>query len=152
MIIVMDKDVQQKEIDHLVDIIEKAGLKAHISKGTMKTIVGVIGDENKLDKDHINGLDFVEKIMPIQKPFRRASREVHPENTVVDLGKGVKVGSKEIVMIAGPCSVESEDQMFAVANALKKIGVRVFRSSAYKPRTSPYSFQGLGEKGNRPYS
>ncbi len=146
MIIVLDKDVSQKNLDKLVDIIEKAGLKAHISKGTQKTIVGVIGNEQKLDSAVLTSLDFVEKVMPIQKPYRRASRETHPDNTVVDV-KGVKFGGNEIVMIAGPCSVESEDQMFTIANAVKKMGVRVFRSSAYKPRTSPYAFQGLGWKG-----
>lgn len=146
MIIVMDKNVSQKNLDHIVDIIEKEDLKAHISKGKMKLIVGVIGDETKLDKAVIQSLDFVEKVMGIQKPYRRASREVKPENSIVDV-KGVKFGGKDIVMIAGPCSVENEDQMFVVANALKKMGVKVFRSSAYKPRTSPYAFQGLGEKG-----
>ncbi|HZX20243.1 MAG TPA: 3-deoxy-7-phosphoheptulonate synthase [archaeon] len=146
MIIVMDKGVSQKNLNHLVEVVEKAGLKAHIIKGTSKTIIGVIGNANKLDKDSINALDFVEKIMPIQKPYKRASREVHPDNTVVDV-KGIKFGSDDLVMIAGPCSVESEDQMFEIANALKKMGVKVFRSSAYKPRTSPYAFQGLGEKG-----
>lgn len=146
MIIVMDKDVSQKNLDHLVDIIEKSGLEAHISKGKIKIIVGVIGDEKQLDRPVIESLAFVEKVIPIQKPYRRASREVKPENTIVDV-KGVKFGGKDIVMIAGPCSVESEDQMFVVANALKKMGVKVFRSSAYKPRTSPYAFQGLGEKG-----
>jgi len=146
MIIVMDKNVDQKNLDHLVDIIEKEGLEAHISKGKMKLIVGVIGDETKLDKPVIQSLDFVEKVMPIQKPYRRASREIKPENSIVDV-KGVKFGGKDIVMIAGPCSVESEDQMFVVVNALKKMGVKVFRSSAYKPRTSPYAFQGLGVKG-----
>src|SRR3989338_1433935 len=146
MIIVMDKGVSQKNLNHLVEVVEKAGLKAHIIKGTSKTIIGVIGNANKLDKDSINALDFVEKIMPIQKPYKRASREVHPDNTVVDV-KGIKFGGKDIVMIAGPCSVESEEQMFTIANALKKMGVKVFRSSAYKPRTSPYAFQGLGEKG-----
>ena len=146
MIVVMDKNVSQKNLDHLVDIIEKEDLEVHISKGKMKLIVGVIGDETKLDKQVIQSLGFVEKVMPIQKPYRRASREVQPENSIVDV-KGVKFGGKDIVMIAGPCAVESEDQMFVVANALKKMGVKVFRSSAYKPRTSPYAFQGLGEKG-----
>jgi len=146
MIIVMDKDVSQKNLDYLVDLIKEAGLEANISKGKIKLIVGVIGDETKLDRPVIESLDFVEKVVPIQKPYRRASREVKPENTIVDV-KGVKFGGNDIVMIAGPCSVESEDQMFVVANALKKMGVKVFRSSAYKPRTSPYAFQGLGEKG-----
>ena len=146
MIIVLDKNVSQQNLDHLVDIIEKEGLEAHISKGKIKIVVGVIGDETKLNKSVIESLDFVEKVMPIQKQYRRASREMKPENSIIDV-KGVKFGGKDIVMIAGPCSVESEDQMFVVANALKKMGVKVFRSSAYKPRTSPYAFQGLGEKG-----
>lgn len=147
MIVVMEKGVSQKEIDHVVDIIQKAGLRAHVSVGSTKVIVGVIGDERKLDKEVLESLDYVESIMPIQKPYRRASREMHPDNTVVDLGKGIRIGGSEVVVIAGPCSVESEDQMFGIANSLKKMGIRVMRASAYKPRTSPYAFQGLGTKG-----
>ena len=147
MIIVMEKGVGQKEIDHVVEIIRKAGLKSHLSIGESKVIIGVIGDEKKIDKEIFESLDYVEAVMPIQKPYRRASREIHPDNTIVDLGKGVKVGGNEIVMMAGPCSVESEEQLFTIANALKKMGVRVMRASAYKPRTSPYAFQGLGSNG-----
>ncbi len=146
MIVVMDRNVSQKEVDHLVEMIEKAGLKAHISRGTLKTIVGIIGDESKIEKEALESLDFVEKVMPIQKPYRRASREVHPENTIVNV-RGVRFGGNEVVMIAGPCSVESEEQLFGIAHRLKKIGVRVMRASAFKPRTSPYAFQGLGAKG-----
>tara|TARA_Y100000310_G_scaffold345709_1_gene468598 strand:+ start:1850 stop:2866 length:1017 start_codon:yes stop_codon:yes gene_type:complete len=146
MIVVMNKSVTQEQIDHIVDIIEKAGLKVHISKGTEKCIIGIIGDERKVDQDKIMGLDYVEKLMPIQKPYRRVSREAHPDNTVIDV-KGVKFGGKDIVIIAGPCACESEEQMFEVANALKKMGVKAFRASAYKPRTSPYAFQGMAEEG-----
>ncbi len=142
----MNKSVTQEQIDHIVDIIEKAGLKVHISKGTEKCIIGIIGDERKVDQDKIMGLDYVEKLMPIQKPYRRVSREAHPDNTVIDV-KGVKFGGKDIVIIAGPCACESEEQMFEVANALKKMGVKAFRASAYKPRTSPYAFQGMAEEG-----
>ncbi|MCR4335793.1 MAG: 3-deoxy-7-phosphoheptulonate synthase [archaeon] len=146
MIIVMGKSVTQEHIDHVVEIIEKDGLEAHISKGSTNCIIGVIGDERKLDVDKINALDYVEKVMPVQKPYRRVSREVHPDNTVIDV-KGVKFGGKDIVMIAGPCACESEEQMFEIAYALKKMGVRAFRASAYKPRTSPYAFQGMGVEG-----
>ncbi|MFH1391855.1 MAG: 3-deoxy-7-phosphoheptulonate synthase [Candidatus Diapherotrites archaeon] len=146
MIIVMNNKVTQEQIDHVVDIVEKFGLQAHISKGTDKCIIGIIGDERKVDKEKLLGLDYVEKVMPVQKPYRRVSREAHPDNTIVEV-KGVKFGGKDIVMIAGPCACESEEQMFEIANALKKMGVRVFRASAYKPRTSPYAFQGLGEEG-----
>ncbi len=147
MIVVMSKDTKQDDIDHLVSIIRKAGLKEHISRGTTKTIVGIIGDESKIDKDLIESLDFVERVMPIQKPYKRVAREMHPEDSVIDVGKGVKIGGKEVVVIAGPCSVESEEQLFEIAYALKKIGVKMIRASAYKPRTSPYSFQGLGAEG-----
>ena len=146
MIVVMKGDVSQKDLDHLQDLVEKVGLKTHISKGTEKTIVGLIGDESKIEKEVLEGLDFVEKVMPIQKPYRRVSREIHPENSIIDVN-GVKFGGKEIVMIAGPCAVESEEQLFEIAGQLKKMGVRVLRASAYKPRTSPYAFQGLGEEG-----
>jgi len=113
MIIVMNKKVTQEQIDHVVDIIEKLGLQAHISKGTDKCIIGIIGDERKVDKEKLLGLDYVEKVMPVQKPYRRVSREIHPDNTIVEV-KGVKFGGKDIVMIAGPCACESEEQMFEI--------------------------------------
>ena len=147
MIVVISNKVTQEQLDQLTDLIESKDLKVHISKGSTKTIVGIIGDEKKIDTQELIGFDFVEKVMPVQKPYRRVSREFHPENTIVDVGKGVKFGGKEIVMIAGPCAVESEEQMVAIAGALKKMGVRFMRASAYKPRTSPYSFQGMKEEG-----
>src|SRR3989344_5942640 len=105
MIIVIDKkDAKQKDIDHVVEIIKKAGLKAHVSDGSTKVLIGVIGDESKVSKEVFESLDFVEKVMPIQKPYRRASRAIQPENTIIDVGKGVKFGGNEVVMIAGPCS------------------------------------------------
>ncbi len=146
MIVVMDRSVSQGQIDKVVDIIKEAGLQAHISKGEKKVIIGVIGNVAKISREKLENLSFVEKVMSVQKPYKRASREVQPHNSIVEAG-GVRFGGNEVVMIAGPCAVESEEQMFEIANALKKMGVRVFRSSAYKPRTSPYEFQGLGEKG-----
>ena len=148
MIVVMGKGVTEEQLDHLTGLIKKAGLKVHVSPGTTKTIVGIIGDESKIEKDVLESLDFVEKVMPIQKPYRRASREVHPDNTIVDV-KGVKIGGNDVVVIAGPCSVESEEQLYGIGSRLKKMGIKVMRASAYKPRTSPYAFQGLGVKGLR---
>ncbi|PIN85503.1 MAG: 3-deoxy-7-phosphoheptulonate synthase [Candidatus Diapherotrites archaeon CG11_big_fil_rev_8_21_14_0_20_37_9] len=145
MLMILKMGVTQQQIDKLVDFIEKHKLKAHVSIGETKSIVGIIGDESKISKEHLESFDFVEKVMPVQKPYRRASREIHPENTVIDV-KGVKIGGNEITMIAGPCSIESEEQAFEIATALKKMGVKVYRGSAYKPRTSPYAFQGLGLK------
>ncbi len=147
MIVVLKKGVGQKEIDNVSEMIKKAGLKPHISIGSTKTIIGIIGDESKIDKEVLESLGYVESVMRIQKPYKRASREMHPDNTIIDLGRGVRVGGNEIVMMAGPCSVESEAQIFDIAQKLKKMGVRVMRASAYKPRTSPYAFQGLGIKG-----
>src|SRR3989344_1117893 len=147
MIVVMGKDTPQNDIERVVAVIKKAGLGTNISVGSTKTIVGIIGDESKIEKEVLESFDFVEKVMPIQKPYRRAAREAHPDNTIVDVGNGVKFGGSELVMVAGPCSVESEDQMFEIANQLKGMGVKVMRSSAYKPRTSPYAFQGMGLAG-----
>ena len=143
----MGKDTPQNDIERVVAVIKKAGLGTNISVGSTKTIVGIIGDESKIEKEVLESFDFVEKVMPIQKPYRRAAREAHPDNTIVDVGNGVKFGGSELVMVAGPCSVESEDQMFEIANQLKGMGVKVMRSSAYKPRTSPYAFQGMGLAG-----
>ena len=146
MIIVLKKGVSEQEIEAVKAAIIAAGLQPHVSKGTERTIIGAIGDERKLNADRIASLPGVEKVMPILKPYKLASREFHPENTVIDVD-GVKIGGREVIMIAGPCAIESEEQLFTTAEAVKKSGAKILRASAYKPRTSPYDFQGMGEKG-----
>ena len=147
MIIVMKKDVTQKEIDYVVKRIEKLGLKAMISKGVERTIIGVIGPEDRISMQPLEAFPGVEKVMPILAPYKLVSKEFKPEKTVIDLGKGVKIGAQEIIIMAGPCAIESYDQLFKTAKAVKEAGAQVLRGGAYKPRTSPYSFQGLGEEG-----
>ncbi len=146
MIVVLKKGATEKEKLAVVKFIEERGLRAHVSVGTERTIVGAIGDERILEKDQLELFPGVEKVMPILKPYKLVGREFHPENTVINVN-GVKIGGEEIVIMAGPCAVESEEQMLTTANAVKKAGAKVLRGSAYKPRTSPYSFQGLGEEG-----
>lgn len=146
MIIVFGKNVSEKQIDDVVKHIESKGLRANISRGTEKTIIGAIGDERKLSKEQLESFSGVEQVLPILKPYKLASREVHPENTVINV-KGIKIGGNDIVIMAGPCSVESEEQLMESAKAVKAAGAKILRASAYKPRTSPYDFQGMGVEG-----
>ena len=146
MIIVLKPSVSEDEIKHVVEKIEKIGLKAHISKGVERTIIGVIGDERIMNKEQFEAISCVEKVMPVLKPYKLASREFHPDLTMVRVDD-VIIGGNEIVVMAGPCAVESEEQIIGIAKAVKKAGAKVLRGGAFKPRTSPYSFQGLGEEG-----
>ncbi len=146
MIIVLKPKVTDKQIKHIQDHIKKLGLKTIISKGIERTIIGVIGEEDILRIQPLEVIEGVEKVMSILKPYKLASREFKKESSVIDIG-GVKIGQKEVVVIAGPCAVESLGQLKKIAKAVKKSGAEILRGGAFKPRTSPYSFQGLGEKG-----
>src|SRR5260221_7867208 len=146
MIIVMRHDASVKQISDVVSHVEARGLRVNISRGEERTIIGVIGDDRPIDGSLFEQLDGVEKTVPIMKPFKLASREMHPLDTLVRLN-GAQVGEKKIVMIAGPCSVESRDQILETAQAVKEAGATALRGGAYKPRSSPYSFQGMGEEG-----
>ncbi len=146
MIVVVGKNASEKQIDDIVRHIEEKGLKANISRGTEKTIIGAIGDERKLSKEQLQSFSGVEQVLPILKPYKLASREVHPHDTIIKV-KDVSIGGKDIVIMAGPCSVESEEQLMTTAKAIKESGAKILRASAYKPRTSPYDFQGMGEEG-----
>jgi 3-deoxy-7-phosphoheptulonate synthase len=146
MIIVLKRGAADREIDEVADLIESAGLRPHLSKGTERTIIGAIGDERLLDPMAIEALNQVEQVLPVLKPYKLASREMHPDDTVVEVGR-VAIGGRRTVVMAGPCSVESPEQLQAAAGAVRDAGASVLRGSAYKPRTSPYSFQGLGEQG-----
>jgi 3-deoxy-7-phosphoheptulonate synthase len=149
MIVVLRKDATDAQIDHLIEKIKKLGLTPHVSKGTERTIVGVIGPEDILQITPLEVFPGVEKVMPVLSPYKLVSREMRPQNTVIDVGKGVKIGGERIVIMAGPCAVESLDMLEEIGKAVKKAGAQILRGGAFKPRTSPYSFQGIGEEGLR---
>ena len=148
MIIVLRPDATKEQIDHIIEKIKSLGLKLHTSKGTERTILGVIGDESVLEGQPLEVLPGVERVMPILKPYKLVSREFRKENTIIDID-GIKIGGKEIQIIAGPCSIETQELLFDAAKKVKKAGARFLRGGAFKPRTSPYTFQGLGEEGLR---
>ena len=146
MIIVLKQDVTTEQIEHVVDKLTSIGMEPHVSIGTERTIIGVIGDDRKLSLYPVEAIPGVERVMPILKPFKMASRDFRAQRTIIKV-KDVAIGDKQIVIIAGPCSVESREQIIETAKAVKAAGACMLRGGAYKPRTSPYAFQGLGEKG-----
>jgi 3-deoxy-7-phosphoheptulonate synthase len=146
MIVVMSARATKDDVRHVVERIEELGLKAHPSQGVERTIIGVIGDERLVKKEQLSLLPHVEDVIPILKPYKLASREFRQENTVVTVA-GIPVGGNHLAIIAGPCSVESEEQLMETALAVKAAGAHLLRGGAFKPRTSPYAFQGLGEEG-----
>jgi 3-deoxy-7-phosphoheptulonate synthase len=146
MIIVMRQGAEKKNIEAVIERIQKSKLKPVPLHGTERTVIAVIGDERVLSKDKIEAMAGVEKVMQVLKPYKLASREHHPSNTIVKVGS-VEIGGKDVVMIAGPCSIESEEQIISIAKEVRKVGGNILRGGAFKPRTGPYSFQGLGEKG-----
>jgi 3-deoxy-7-phosphoheptulonate synthase len=146
MIIVLRPDSTQEQLDHLLAHIKELGLQAHLSKGEVRTIIGVIGDEDKVRAEPLAAIPGVEQVLPILKPFKLASREFHRQDTVVTVGK-IKIGGGHLGMIAGPCAVESYEVLDEIAGKVRAAGANILRGGAFKPRTSPYSFQGLGEKG-----
>ena len=146
MIIILKPNIPDEEIDHLIEKIEGRGLKTNISRGVERTIIGVIGDERIVKSMPLEALSCVEEIKPIVKPYKRASREMHPDNSVIKID-GAEIGGKKIAVIAGPCAVESREQTLETAVKVKSAGTTFFRGGAFKPRTSPYDFQGLREKG-----
>ncbi len=149
MIIVMQQHAQPKQIEDVVQRVEDLGYKVHLSRGEARTIIGIIGaDEHLLHQSAFEAMDGVEKTMRVMQPFKVASRDFAQENTVIDVA-GVKIGGPQIVVMAGPCSVESREMLLETAHAVKEAGATILRGGAFKPRTSPYSFQGLGEEGLR---
>lgn len=146
MIIVMKPDVSDKAITNVISIVEEHGLKTNLSRGDQVTIIGVIGDKSKLSTTNITLLDGVEKVVQVTESYKLANKKFHADYSVIDIG-GYKIGGDELVVMAGPCAVENEDQVMETAIAIKKAGAQILRGGAYKPRTSPYSFQGLEEDG-----
>jgi 3-deoxy-7-phosphoheptulonate synthase len=146
MIVVLKKAATIKEMAAVIKHIEALGLKPHISEGDEKTIIGAMGDERVIDKDKLLGFEGVEAVIPILKPYKLASREFKSDRTVVSLN-GTKIGNSAVVVMAGPCAVESYEQVLEAAISAKESGAKILRGGAFKPRTSPYAFQGLGRKG-----
>lgn len=146
MIVVLKPGLSQDQIQKVVERIESFGLRAHLSEGKERTIIGAIGDERLLVDQTLESFPGVEKVLPILKPYKLVSREFQRANTVIDIN-GHKIGAKKVHVMAGPCSVESRDQVLESAVPVKEAGATFLRGGAFKPRTSPYSFQGLGEEG-----
>lgn len=156
MIVVLKKNAEKKDVERFTGEIKSRGFGIHLSEGTDKTIIGLLGDTSKLDPEDFLANEIVESAERVSAPYKMASRSFHPANTVVTVGGGQSgiipccIGDgKTVSLLAGPCSVESEEQIISVARAVKKAGARILRGGAYKPRTSPYSFQGLGAEGIR---
>ena len=146
MIIVLKPHSTSAEIDHILERIQELGFKPHLSRGEHRTIIGVIGDENKLQAEPLQAIAGVEQVLPILKPFKLAGREFRPKDSVISVGR-VRIGGGSLLMIAGPCAVESAEVLDEIAGHVKAAGANLLRGGAFKPRTSPYSFQGLGEDG-----
>ncbi len=146
MIIVMRAGASTAEIEHVTSRIDELGYAAHLSQGTERTIIGVIGDERPLESATFEVMDGVEKTISILPPYKLASREWRRETTVIDVG-ATKIGGQQLALMAGPCSVESRGQLLEIAHAVKEAGATMLRGGAYKPRSSPYSFQGMGVEG-----
>jgi len=148
MVVVMRPDTSQEDIQRLVEKLEKMDLEVGITNGVGCTILGLVGDTSKLDIDLIAALDIVQDVKRVQEPYKNANRKFHPEDTVIPVGN-TQIGGGTLTIMAGPCSVESEEQVVAIARAVKAAGATMLRGGAFKPRTSPYAFQGLHEEGIR---
>jgi 3-deoxy-7-phosphoheptulonate synthase len=148
MIVIMKQGATRAQIANVTARIEGLGCRAHLSEGEERTIIGVIGNGRPLDRAPLERMDGVERTVPILRPFKLASRDFHPHDTVVKVN-GISIGGEQLVVMAGPCAVESREQIVETARAVKEAGGLVLRGGAFKPRTSPYSFQGMGEEGLR---
>lgn len=146
MIIIMKPNTSEKDIENVVNTLKSLGLGVHISKGVEKTIIGIIGDKRVLEEVPLDLMPGVEKLVPVVESYKLASKAFHPEPSIIDVN-GVKIGGAELVLMAGPCSVENREQIIETAIAVKKSGAKFLRGGTFKPRTSPYSFQGLEEEG-----
>ncbi len=148
MIAVLKHGTTQQQTDHLVAWLRKMNLDVHISQGQEVTVLGLIGDTSRLDMELLNSLEIVETVKRVSEPFKQANRKFHPLDTVIEVGNA-KIGGGHFSVIAGPCSVESQEQIIEVATAVKKSGADILRGGAFKPRTSPYAFQGMKDEGIR---
>ncbi len=146
MIAILRKNATDEAVDHIVSWIEKKGLTAHVSRGENETIIGLVGDTTKIDPFLLESMDVVQRVQRVSEPFKKANRKFHPTDTVVDFGNGIKIGGGNFQVIAGPCSVEG-DNLLRIARRVKAAGATMLRGGAYNPRTSPYAYQGMGERG-----
>jgi 3-deoxy-7-phosphoheptulonate synthase len=147
MVIIMHEGATDEQIQHVIDRVIASGFDVHRSTGASHTVLGAVGVHRDFDHRDFELLEGVREVVRITQPFKLASRQFKPQGTIIDLGRGVKIGGSEIVVAAGPCSVESPEQIQSIAESVSKAGARILRAGAFKPRTSPYAFQGLGEKG-----
>ncbi len=147
MVVVMQQGASDEQIQHVIDRLISMGFDVHRSTGETHTVIGAIGVHPDFDPRDVELLDGVREVVRITQPYKLASRAFRPGGTIVDVGKGVRIGGPEVVVAAGPCAVESEEQIATIAKSVARMGVKLLRGGAFKPRTSPYSFQGLGEKG-----
>jgi len=146
VIIILKSEVTDDQVAHVIERVEALGLRAHLSRGTYRTIIGVIGDEQKISAEPLRAIPGVHDVIPVLPPYKLASREAHPQPSIIDVS-GVKIGGGNLAMIAGPCAVEDRERMDAIGSAVKAAGANIFRGGAFKPRTSPYAYQGMGEEG-----
>src|SRR5215813_3248055 len=148
MLIVMKPGAAAHDVDAVVDLVQKIGLRPHPTPGATRTAIGITGNQGPIDGRRFENLPGVAEVIRVTKPYKLITLDLRPEKTVVRVGDAT-IGGNELAIIAGPCAIESRDQAFAVAESVRRSGARFFRGGAYKPRTSPYAFQGLGEEGLR---
>jgi 3-deoxy-7-phosphoheptulonate synthase len=146
MIVVLKPEATDQQKDQVIAKITESGLTPHVMKGVERVVIAVIGDERVLGPDILSSMSGVQDVIPVLAPYKLVSREFQKENTVVDI-QGVRIGEKRVIVMAGPCSVETKERLFSIAEDVKEAGALILRGGAFKPRTSPYSFQGLGEEG-----
>ena len=146
MIAILRKNASDEAVSSIVSWIEGKGLTAHVSRGSDETVIGLVGDTTKIDPFLLESMDVVQRVQRVSEPFKKANRKFHPADTVIDFGGGVKIGGGAFQVIAGPCSVEG-DNLIKIARRCKAAGATMLRGGAYKPRTSPYAYQGMGERG-----
>ena len=149
MVVIMKPDFTPEQLQQAIRTMEEGGVKVMVSKGTETTILGAEGNAAGINQEKLSLLPGVERVMRVTEPYKKANRKYHPDDSLIDLGNGTLVGGKKLAVIAGPCSVESEEQIVGVAQAVKAAGASALRGGAFKPRTSPYSFQGMGNDGIR---
>src|SRR5881227_662983 len=146
MLIVMKPSVTARDIDAIVNVVEAIGLRAHPMPGATRTAIGITGNQSPIDGRRFENLPGVAEVIRVTKPYKLITLDLRPEKTIVRVGDAT-IGGSDLAVIAGPCAIENRDQAFAVAEAVQKSGARFFRGGVWKPRTSPYTFQGLGDKG-----
>jgi len=146
MVVVVKNGTNEQELNKLMTRIKDMGIEIHISRGSMQTVLGLVGDTSRIDIETIEALEIVEAVKRIQEPYKNANRKFHPDNTIITVGDA-SFGDGSCPIIAGPCSVESEEQIIYVAEKVKAAGAKLLRGGAFKPRTSPYAFQGMRGEG-----